>query len=106
MTVTYRIRPEREAEFFEAMEHVRGSRQRTGAMRWGLFRAGETPDQYTEVYLVPSWDEHLRQHGGRLTEADEQAEYRARDLSDGAPEVRHLLPATAEWTTGVDRQAT
>ncbi|WP_349876428.1 MFS transporter [Micromonospora sp. HUAS YX12] len=106
VTVTYRIRPEREAEFFEAMEHVRGSRQRTGAMRWGLFRAGETPDQYTEVYLVPSWDEHLRQHGGRLTEADEQAEYRARDLSDGAPEVRHLLPATAEWTTGVDRQAT
>jgi MFS family permease len=105
VTVTYRIRPEREAEFLDAMEHVRGSRQRTGAMRWGLFRAGETPDQYTEVYLVPSWDEHLRQHGGRLTEADEQAEYRARDLSDGAPEVRHLLPAAAEWTTDVGRQA-
>lgn len=105
VTVTYRIRPEREAEFFDAMEHVRGARQRTGAMRWGLFRAGETPDQYTEVYLVPSWDEHLRQHGGRLTEVDEQAEYRARDLSDGAPEVRHLLPAAAEWTTDVDRQA-
>ncbi|MGW5666946.1 MFS transporter [Micromonospora sp. NPDC003776] len=105
VTVTYTIRPEREAEFMDAMEHVRGARQRTGAMRWGLFRAGETPDQYTEVYLVPSWDEHLRQHGGRLTEADEQAEYRARELADGAPEVRHLLPAAAEWTTDVGRQA-
>ncbi|MCW3842981.1 MFS transporter [Micromonospora yasonensis] len=105
VTVTYRIPPEREAEFLDAMEHVRGSRQRTGAMRWGLFRAGETPDQFTEVYLVPSWDEHLRQHGGRLTEADQEAEYRARDLADGTPEVRHLLPAAAEWTFGVGQQA-
>ncbi|MFG2052979.1 MFS transporter [Micromonospora sp. NPDC048930] len=98
VTVTYTVRPEREAEFLDAMEHVRGSRQRTGAMRWGLFRAGEAPDQFAEVYLVPSWDEHLRQHGGRLTEADEQAEYRARELAEGAPAVQHLLPAAAEWT--------
>ncbi|NJP30965.1 MFS transporter [Micromonospora sp. HSS6-12] len=95
VTVTYTVRPERERQFLDAMDDVRGSRQRTGAMRWGLFREGETGDRFVEVYLVPSWDEHLRQHGGRLTGADQKAEERARDLADGAPEVRHLLPAAA-----------
>ncbi|MET7967078.1 MFS transporter [Micromonospora sp. NPDC005305] len=93
VTVTYTVRPEQEGAFLDAMNRVRGSRQRTGAMRWGLFRAGETPEEFTEVYLVPSWDEHLRQHGGRLTDADRRAEDRARELSDGVPVVRHLLPA-------------
>ncbi|MGN9777991.1 MFS transporter [Micromonospora sp. H33] len=95
VTVTYTVRREREREFLDAMDTVRGSRQRTGAMRWGLFREGESVDRFVEVYLVPSWDEHLRQHGGRLTGADQEAEERARDLADGEPEVRHLLPAAA-----------
>jgi hypothetical protein len=46
------------------------------------------------VYQVASWDEHLRQHTGRLTGADQEAEQRARALVTGAPEVRHLLPVT------------
>nr|WP_309234103.1 MFS transporter [Micromonospora sp. ATA51] len=95
VVVTYTVRPGREAEFLDAMDHVRGFRQRTGAMRWGLFREGESPAQFAEVYLVPSWDEHLRQHGGRLTTADREAEERAKELAEGEPEVRHLLPAAA-----------
>nr|WP_089010035.1 MFS transporter [Micromonospora viridifaciens] len=105
VVVTYRVRAEREAEFLAAMDHVRGSRQRSGAMRWGLFRSGETPHEFAEVFLVPSWDEHLRQHGGRLTEADQRAEDRARELADGAPEVRHLLPAGAGPALQDDREA-
>jgi hypothetical protein len=42
---------------------------------------------------VPSWDEHLRQHTGRLTGADQAVEERALALTDGPPEVSHLLPA-------------
>ncbi|WBB69981.1 MFS transporter [Micromonospora sp. WMMD812] len=95
VVVTYAVRRERERAFLDAMDLVRGSRQRTGAMRWGLFREGEVPDRFVEVYLVPSWDEHLRQHGGRLTGADREAEERARGLAEGEPEVRHLLPAAA-----------
>ncbi|MER7891587.1 MFS transporter [Micromonospora sp. NPDC094482] len=95
VVVTYLVRRDREQEFLDAMDLVRGSRQRTGAMRWGLFREGEAPDRFVEVYLVPSWDEHLRQHGGRLTGADQEAEDRARRLAEGEPEVRHLLPAAA-----------
>ncbi|SCE83778.1 MFS transporter [Micromonospora mirobrigensis] len=92
VTVTYRVPAKRRAAFLSAMEVVRGARQRTGAMRWGIFQVGEAPDRYVEVYLVPSWDEHLRQHGGRLTGADQEAEQRAHDLADGEPEVRHLIP--------------
>ncbi|MFG1883652.1 MFS transporter [Micromonospora sp. NPDC049102] len=95
VTVEYTVRPERTEPFLAAMDVVRGARQRTGAMRWGLFRPAETTDRFVEVYLVPSWDEHLRQHGGRLTGEDREAEERARELTDGVPQARHLVPAAA-----------
>ena len=93
--VTYTVRPERKEAFVTAMEEVRAARQRTGAMRWGLFREGESVDRFVEVYLLASWDEHLRQHGGRLTKADQAAERRALACTDGVPQARHLLPAEA-----------
>ncbi|WP_030489317.1 MFS transporter [Micromonospora chokoriensis] len=106
VTVQYTVRPERSQGFLAAMDLVRGARQRTGAMRWGLFRPAETTDRFVEVYLVPSWDEHLRQHGGRLTGEDRAAELRAQELTDGEPVVRHLLPAAAGPTFSDDREAT
>ncbi|MEV6632629.1 MFS transporter [Actinoplanes sp. NPDC051470] len=93
VTASYAVGPAREEEFVEAMEAVRRSRLRTGAVRWGLFRDGEEPSRFVEVYLVPSWDEHRRQHAGRLTGADQEAEERARALADGPPDVSHLLSA-------------
>ena len=105
VTVEYTVRPERTQRFLAAMDLVRGARQRTGAMRWGLFRPGESTDRFVEVYLVPSWDEHLRQHGGRLTGEDRAAEERARELADGEPQVRHLLPAAAGPALTDDREA-
>jgi quinol monooxygenase YgiN len=93
VTVSYAVSPEREAAFVEAMEAVRRSRMRTGAVRWGLFRDGEQPSRFVEAYVVPSWDEHLRQHTGRLTGSDQAVEERAQALADGPPEVSHLLSA-------------
>ncbi|MFI2711636.1 MFS transporter [Micromonospora sp. NPDC018662] len=93
VTVSYTVRPERQAEFVEAMRAVGRSRRRTGAMRWGLFRAGERAHGYVEVYQVPTWEEHLRQHGGRLTGADRVVEERARALAEDDVRVSHLLPA-------------
>ncbi|MFC4147110.1 MFS transporter [Micromonospora mangrovi] len=92
VTVSYTVPPERQREFVEAMQAVGRSRRRTGAMRWGLFRAGERPHGFVEVYQVPSWEEHLRQHGGRLTGADRAAEERARALAEEPVTVHHLLP--------------
>ncbi|MEO3744845.1 MFS transporter [Plantactinospora sp. B5E13] len=93
--LTYTVREEERERFVSAMEDVRAARQRTGALRWGLYRAGETADRYHEVYELASWDEHLRQHGGRLTKADQAAELRALRHVEGIPEVSHLLPAEA-----------
>jgi hypothetical protein len=41
---------------------------------------------------VPTWDVHLRQHHGRLTETDRVAEERAHSLVEGDAQVTHLLP--------------
>jgi MFS family permease len=89
----YTVEPEKESDFLEAMRDVRRSRMRTGATRWDLYREGEAPDQFVEIYTVPSWDEHLRQHGGRLTGSDRVSEVRAMALSDPPPAVAHLFPA-------------
>lgn len=93
VTVSCTVPPERQAEFVAAMCLVGRSRRRTGAMRWDLFRTGERADGYVEVYQVPSWAEHLRQHGGRLTGADRGVEERARGPTVGEIVVNHLLPA-------------
>jgi MFS family permease len=88
----YAVRPENEPAFFDAMRRVKRSRMRTGAVQWGIFRAGEKPHCLVEVYLVPTWEEHMRQHTGRLTGADQEIEELAHSLTEGPPEVAHLLP--------------
>ncbi|WP_433826209.1 MFS transporter [Actinoplanes sp. CA-015351] len=93
ISAAYRVQQENVAAFTAAMQRVRGSRLRTGATQWGLFRDGAAPDTFVEVYLVPTWDEHLRQHEGRLTETDEQAEQHATALAAGPPTITHLLAA-------------
>jgi MFS family permease len=88
----YRVDEANADAFVEAMQALRGSRLRTGATRWGLFRDGADPNRFVEVYQVPTWAEHLRQHEGRLTEGDRGAEERAVALAQGPAEVSHLLP--------------
>jgi MFS family permease len=86
----YTVQPEKEEAFLKAMARVRLSRMRTGATRWGLFRDGETPNRFVEIYAVPSWDEHLRQHSDRLTATDQQYDQEAQAFSD-PPETSHLI---------------
>jgi MFS family permease len=90
---TYTIAPEREADFMTAMIRVRESRFRTGATEWGLFRSGERPGEFEELFFVASWDEHLRQHRERLTPTDRDFEDVAKNLSTTPPQTRHLLSA-------------
>ena len=92
VSVTYAVRAEHQAAFVAAMTAVGRSRQRTGAVRWGLFREGESADRFVELYVVPSWQEHLRQHSGRLAAYDRAAEDRALAYSDTPPTVAHLIP--------------
>jgi hypothetical protein len=87
----YTVAPEKEEAFLSAMARVRLSRLRTGATQWGLFRDGETPHQFVELFVVSSWDEHMRQHAERLTGADQQYETEAEAFSDPPQETSHLM---------------
>ncbi|MFL6043641.1 MAG: MFS transporter [Propionibacteriaceae bacterium] len=92
VTVEYTVAPEREAAYLEAMDRLRKSRRRSGATRWELYRDGDRPDRFIELFSVPSWDEHVRQHEGRLTGADQEVEEAALAFSDPPPRADHLLP--------------
>jgi MFS family permease len=87
------VGPDQEPAFLAAMAAVRRVRLRSGATSWGLYRVGEQPAEFVEVYQVPSWDEHLRQHSGRLTGHDRALEERAYRLAAARPRVQHLFPA-------------
>jgi MFS family permease len=92
VAVHYTVAPERQPAFLEAMSRLRRSRLRTGASRWELYRDGERPDHFVELFRVPSWQEHLRQHEGRLTGTDRVVEEAALAFSDPPAKGDHLLP--------------
>jgi MFS family permease len=92
VTVEYTIAADREQAFLEAMYHLGQSRRRTGATRWELYRDGDQPNRFLELFSVPSWQEHVRQHEGRLTGTDQDIEEAALAFSDPPPRAEHLLP--------------
>ena len=92
VAVHYTIAPDREPDFLEAMIKLRRSRLRTGGTSWELYRDGERPNQFVEIFRVPSWEEHLRQHEGRLTATDRVIEEAALAFSDPPAYGDHLLP--------------
>ena len=92
VSTSYSISTEDEPGFMRAMARVRESRLRTGATQWGLFHDGEKPGRFEEIFVVASWEEHLRQHRERLTATDLSYEDQAKRLSKTVPQSRHLLP--------------
>ena len=94
VSVRYRVNPDQQAAFIAAMEPMRGSRLRSGAIRWHLYRVGEEPNLFIEHFEVASWQEHQRQHDERLTTEDQAIEQAAFAYVDGPPIGIHLLPAT------------
>jgi predicted MFS family arabinose efflux permease len=92
----YTVAPEREEGFLRAMAKVRLSRLRTGATQWGLFRDGEVARRFVELFVIPSWDEHLRQHEGRLTGTDREIDEAARTLSNPPAQTAHWIATEVE----------
>jgi MFS family permease len=101
----YTIAPVHEQAFLEAMSRLRLSRLRTGATQWGLFREGESENVFIELFVVPSWDEHVRQHAERQTETDHSYEERADALSDPPPRTTHLISVGVADPRGADHQS-
>ena len=92
VTVRYQVPPEHEAEFLAAMEPVRQTRLRTGATDCQLYRDGADPHVFVLLGYYPTWEEHLRQHAGRLTGSDQEHEERANDLAIEEPVGAHWFP--------------
>jgi MFS family permease len=92
--ITYTIAADDEQAFLRAMQRVRDSRRRTGAVRWQLYRDAAHRNSFVEYFVVSTWEEHMRQHSVRLTGTDQQFEETAKALSDPPPVATHFLPAT------------
>lgn len=93
VTVSYTVPADSERQFIDGMEQMRRERLTTGAVQWSLFRDAEAPQQFTEFFVVPSWEEHLRQHRDRLTVTEQEIEARVQAFSITTPVTRHYLQA-------------
>ena len=92
MLVEYHVPPEHETDWLAAMQDMRRSRLRSGAFRWELYRIGERPDRFLEIFTIGSWAEHERQHQHRLTAEDHAIEQAAFAYTTAIPRAEHLLP--------------
>ena len=92
VTVEYRIDPAQAREFVAAMQPVRESCLRDGAIQWHLLNDTSDPSRYVEYFVVESWAEHLRQHE-RVTIADRAVQDYARSfhVGDRPPVVSHFI---------------
>ncbi|CAN5402900.1 MFS transporter [soil metagenome] len=93
VTLDFRVAADQVERFLAAMEPVGRARRRSGASEWGVFRDAAEPDRFLETFVVPSWEDHLRQHSERGTETDRRFEAAARELALGEPVVSHLFLA-------------
>ncbi len=90
---TYTVAADKEQQFLQAMPRLRQSRLRTGAIDWGLYQDGQDPRLFIELFSVPSWEEHLRQHRERQTGTDLEYHDAVAALSDPPPQTGHYLAA-------------
>jgi MFS family permease len=93
--ISYDVRPQMEEAFQVALRRVGGARRRTGAVRWSVYRDANRPERFVETFVVPSWNEHMRQHGRRtVADASLQEGLRSFLRADADPEVTHLVAPT------------
>lgn len=92
ITVEYCVAPSNRGAFLEVLFRLASERRRDGAFAWGVTEDAAKPATILEWFMVPSWAEHLRQHG-RVTKADAevQAELHRFHQGDLPPQVRHFL---------------
>ncbi len=65
VVVGYEVRADAEAAFLRALRLVGRARRRTGATDWSVYRDADKPHRFIETFVLPSWDEHVRQHQRR-----------------------------------------
>jgi predicted MFS family arabinose efflux permease len=92
VTVVYEVRSGAVDEFQRAVRRVGRARRRTGAVRWSIYRDAEAPQRFVEMFIVPSWQEHVRQHERRtVTDAGLQESLRVFLVEGDEPQVAHFV---------------
>jgi MFS family permease len=82
LTTRYQVPAERLAEFLDAAADLARMRRREGALHWGLYSDLASPGFHSEVFIAPSWAEHLRT-ADRRTQADAAILQRVAALHQG-----------------------
>jgi len=92
VTIEYRIAPEDQRAFLEAMVERRRIRRRDGARNWNLLHDLGEPELWLERYHTPTWLDYVR-HNSRTTIADREITERIRALhrGDEPPKVRRMI---------------
>jgi MFS family permease len=88
---TWVIRQAALEDFLHAMDRLRLVRLRTGAYRWRLYRNADDPHRMTEVMVLNSWRDHIRQHRRIDAEAAEVIRAARAFDTNGGPITRHLV---------------
>jgi Transmembrane secretion effector len=81
VSIQYRARPGLEDQLMTALQQMKNSRRRTGAISWRAWHDARDPGRVLEEFVVASWDEHLRQHE-RVTKREQAHLERVRELTD------------------------
>jgi hypothetical protein len=92
VVVSYEIRPESEDDFLRALRLVSRARRRTGATDWSVYRDADKSYRFIETFVLPSWDEHMRQHLRRTVTDFELQEDLRQYLRPGTdPAAKHFV---------------
>jgi len=92
VVVAYEVRPDAEDDFLRALRLVGRVRRRTGAMSWSVYRDADRAHRFIESFVLPSWDEHRRQHQRRtVTDAELQEDVRQYLRPGAEPTTKHFV---------------
>lgn len=92
--IDYQIAEKNRDQFLSSLRELAEARKRNGAIFWQVFEQSDQAGHFTEMFMEPSWEAHLRHHH-RVTKADADLQEAIQKLHTGTapPVVRHMLAA-------------
>ncbi|HRK41853.1 MAG TPA: MFS transporter [Gemmobacter sp.] len=93
--IQFQIAPADKAAFLDAAYALSAERYRDGATHWAIVQDINETSTWVEIFQLPSWAEHLRQHD-RNTTADAELRRRlhAFDKRPDGPVIRHFIASS------------
>ena len=90
--IQFKIAPEDKVGFLDAAHAFSAERYRDGATMWTIVEDINEPGSWIEIFQLPSWAEHLQQHGrATAADADLRRQLHAFDRRPTGPVIRHFI---------------